>query len=132
VGLSSECRAYLGSQVLVEPVFGYGWRQQVPDSSGRYSEVEVPQPFHLIIDRFFDFKGELMGGLGTVVEPGHALDGLRVSFSARYQGAWDFLSRQSHYNLAVGSTERTTDNGWVLAVGLPALTGFGVIRDDAS
>ena len=132
MGLTPECSSYVGGQVLVEPVYGYGWTEQVPDSSGTYPSIDVPIPFHMTIDCLFESQGELMGGLGTIQESGHALDGHRISFSVRHRGQWDFVSKTAHYNLAVGSTERVADNGWLLAVGAPYLVGFGVIRDDAA
>jgi hypothetical protein len=118
----------LGLEVLVEPIYGYGWNQQIPDASGWYPDVETPPPFRMKIDRFFEIGGEIKGGLGTVCERAHELDSLRVSFSTRHTGEWDFASRIGHYNLAVGSAERETKDGWLLAVGLPALIGFGMIR----
>lgn len=131
MGLTPECEKYVGRSVLVEPIYGYGWTQQIETPTGAYPEVELPRPFHVRIDRLFDFAGEMRGGIATVQEEGHPLDGKRVAFSTRTLGTWDFASKIAHYNLHVGTVERVTDKGWILAVGEPALVGFGQIRDDA-
>jgi hypothetical protein len=83
-----------------------------------------------VIDRFFRFEGTLMGGIGTIREPGHPLDGLHLGFSARHTIDRDFVNDPVHCNLTVGREERTSENGWLLAVGPPALIGFGRLRDD--
>lgn len=132
MGLSLECQSYVGNQVLVDPYYGYGWNQQVPDYWGVFPDVDVPQPFHMVIDRLLSVGGELRGGLGTVREPGHALDGNRVSFSTRHTGEWNFTDRCGEYNLSVGSVEQLTVDGRFIVTGLPALTGFGNIRDDVA
>jgi hypothetical protein len=128
VALKADCEVYLGRQLLVEPEYGYGWNSQV---SSTYREVEVPAKFHFVVDRFFHFGGTLMGGIGTIQEPGHALDGLRLGFSARHMAERDFVKDPVTCNLTVGSETRESANGWLLAVGSPALVGFGRVRDDA-
>jgi hypothetical protein len=128
VTLKADCELYLGRQLLVEPEYGYGWNSQATPT---YCEVEVPAKFHFVVDRFFHFGGALMGGIGTIHEPGHALDGLRLGFSARDTTERDFAGDRVTCNLTVGSETRESVNGWLLAVGPPALVGFGTVRDDA-
>jgi hypothetical protein len=128
VALKADCELYYGRQLLVEPEHGYGWNSQV---TSPYREVEVPAKFHFVVDRFFHFGGALMGGIGTIQEPGHALDGLRLGFSARHTAERDFVEDPVTCNLTVGSETRESANGWLLAVGPPALVGFGKVRDDA-
>ena len=131
MALAANCENYLGRRLLVEPQHGYGWNAQVVTSGGWYPDVEVPDNFHFVIERFFRFEGSLMGGIGTIQEPGHALNGLLVGFSMRHLRDGDFGLGPVTCNLTVGSETRVADNGWLLAVGAPALVGFGSLRDDA-
>jgi hypothetical protein len=132
VGLTQDCRSLIGSRVLCEPGYGYGWNQQIPDGAGQYPAIDVPKPFHMTIDRFFEVGDELRGGIGTIREPGHPLDLCRVSFSTRHVGEWDFSRHLAQYNLQVGAEERASQSGWLFAVGGPSLVGFGSIRVDAA
>jgi hypothetical protein len=131
VALAADSERYLGRQLLVEPEYGHGWNAQIP-TSGWYPEVEVPPTFHFVIERFFRFEGSLRGGIGTIHESGHALDGLLLGFSARYTGEHHFAGEGVRCNLTVGTQTRVAENGWLFAVGAPALVGFGVLRDDAA
>jgi hypothetical protein len=128
VALKSDCEVYIGRRLLVEPEYGHGWNSQVTTP---FREVEVPTRFHFVVDRFFYYRGALMGGIGTIQEPGHALNGLRLGFSARHTTERDFTENPASCNLTVGSETRASADGWVLAVGPPALVGFGKVRDDA-
>ena len=132
MGLTQDCRSFIGHQLLCEPIYGYGWNQQIPDAGGNYPTIEVPWPFHMTVDRLFEVVTELRGGLGTIREPGHPLDSYRISFSTRHVGEWDFTSQVADYNLQIGVMERASDEGWLFAVGGPSLVGFGSIRADAA
>lgn len=127
MALTESCETYVGKELLVEPETGYGWSAQV---AGSYPQVELPTPFHFVVERFFRFDNALMGGIGTVREPGHPLHTLRIGFSARHAIDRDFIIDPVLCNLTVGSETRTSQNGWLLAVGAPALVGFGRLRDD--
>lgn len=132
MGLSPECTSYLGRQVLVEPTWGHGWTMQVPDPSGWYPGIDPPDPFHMTVDWFSERRGEIVGGLGTIEQTGHVLDGHRVSFAVRHVGEVDFVRTPGHYNLIVGGTEPVPETGWPCDVGAPSIVGFGVIRDDSA
>jgi hypothetical protein len=119
VALSAECETYLGRRILVEPQYGAS------------CPVPVPLDFHLVIGRFFMSHGKLMGGIGTIEELGHPLHGLVVGFSARHTAERDFVRDPVTCNLTIGSLTHVSDNGWLLAVGAPALVGVGRLRDDA-
>ena len=131
MGLTSECEAYVGRRLLVEPQYGYGWNAQVDTHAGAYPAVDVPPPFHLTVDRFFKVNGALIGGIGTVEEAGHSLNGLKVGFSSRHTVDRDFVSDPVTCNLTIGAEESESKDGWLLAVGPPGLAGFGRLVDDA-
>jgi hypothetical protein len=61
----------------------------------------------------------------------HALHGLVVGFSARHAAERDFVRDPVTCNLTIGSLTHVSDDGWLLAVGAPALVGVGRLRDDA-
>jgi hypothetical protein len=130
VALSAECETYLGRRILVEPQYGYGWTSH-QGMEGASCPVPVPLDFHLVSGRFFMSHGKLMGGIGTIEELGHALHGLVVGFSARHTAERDFVRDPVTCNLTIGSLTHVSDNGWLLAVGAPALVGVGRLRDDA-
>ena len=126
MGLTQDCRSFVGRGVFCEPSYGYGWIKQIPDVAGNYPAIAVPKPFHMTIDRFFEVAGELRGGIGTIREPGHPLDLCRISFSTRHAGEWDFSKRVAQYNLQIGSSEQESQD-WLIAVDGPSLVGFGSI-----
>ena len=130
MGLSLESEAYVGRLLVVEPGYGYGWNSQV-EVAGTYPEVEVPKPFHIKVERFFCVSGELRGAIGTIIEPGHALGSLLLAFNTRHVGEWNLRNNPPACNLTVGISAHETDKGYLLAVGPPALVGFGTVRDDA-
>ncbi len=94
--------------------------------------MPVPLDFHFVIDRFFMSHGKLMGGVGTIEELSHALHGLFIGFSARHAAERDFVQDPVTCNLTIGSFTHVGDNGWLLALGEPALVGIGRLRDDAA
>ena len=96
-----------------------------------YPDVQVPTKFHFVVDRFFHIHGALTGGVGTIQEARHDLDGLRLGFSARHAIDRDFVRDPVTCNLTVGSDIHESTEGWLFAVGAPALVGFGKVRDDA-
>ena len=127
MALVLTCETYVGRRLLVEPHFGYGWNAQV---TSPYPDVQVPAEFHFVPQRFFRFEGRLMGGIGTIGEHGHPLDGLLLGFAARHTLDRDFVADPVICNLTIGCEERVAENGWLLAVGPPNIVGFGRLRDD--
>jgi hypothetical protein len=128
MALTAACESYLGRRLLVEPDHGYGWISQLATVC---SAVEVPAPFHFVVDRFFWIDGALMGGIGTIHEPGHLLDQLQLGFSVRRAADHDFVDDPVTCSLTVGCKASTAQGGWVLAQGPPALVGSGRLRDDS-
>lgn len=129
MALKRDCERYLSERVLVEPQYGYGWNSQKITQGGSYSDVPIPPPFRMLIQRFFEMEGQLAGGVGRISEEGHALDGLLVGFAGRHKEERDFVEHPVTCTLTVGSSILETRNGSLLAVGAPALVGFGILRD---
>jgi hypothetical protein len=86
-----------------------------------YDDVARAGPFHVVITRLFEWDGELRGGMATIQERDHELDGLRVAFSTRHVGEWNFTSRPGLYNVTVGAEEIETADGWLHAGGRGAM-----------
>jgi len=124
--------SYVGRTLLMRPQYGYGWVQQDLEGTDKYAAIEIPESFHITIDRFFSYNGSPVGGIGRVNEPGAVLDRTVVSFSCRHVGSWNFTTNVGHFNVTIGQTERVSDNGWLLAVGPPGLIGYGQLVDDAA
>lgn len=131
MGLTPDCRSYVGRTVLIAPFYGWGWDFGSQARYTSYDDVDRAGPFHAVITRFFEWEGELRGGIGTVQERGHALDGLRVAFSTRHVGEWNFTSQPGQYNVTVGAEELETAEGWLHAGGSGTMQGYASIRDDA-
>jgi hypothetical protein len=131
MGLTEECRRYIGHRVLITPFYGYGWSRLDPGAP-RLSdeEVEGPPPFHARLSELFTYEGELRGATAIIDEPGHRYHGFHTVFSTRHVGEFDFTARVGHYNIEIGPSIHTA--AWPHVEGSPALMGFAEIRDDAA
>lgn len=129
MGLTEECRRYVGRRVLVRPFYGYGWSRVDPGAPRlSYEEAAGPPPFHARLIEFFEDDGELRGAIAIVDEPGHRYHGLHTVFSTRHVGEFDFTARVGHYNVEIGPEIRVA--AWPHVAGSPALMGFAEIRDE--
>lgn len=129
MGLTEECRRYLGQHVLVKPVYGYGWSRTDPGAQQlSYEEMAGPAPFHARLSTFFEHDGELRGAVAVIDEPGHCYHGFHIVFATRHVGEFDFSTRVGYYTIEIGPDIRTAS--WPHVGGSPALVGFAEIRDD--
>lgn len=128
MGLTQQCKAYVGRCVFVRPIYGWGWcRTDAGAPQLTYHEAAGPPPFHARIASFFEYDGELRGAAAVIDEPGHSLHGFHTVFSTRHVGEFDFTARVGHYNIEIGPDIRP--DSWPHVVGSPALAGFAEILD---
>ena len=127
MGLEESCQAYLGSLVVVKPVYGWGWSRLDAPEIPVPAEVDgVPRPFHCRIRDFFYFRDELRGATGRVEESGHVYDGLWVVFSTRMAGTYEFTDNPPYCDVQIGSD--TPVGEWPeFTSGSPIVNGFGYV-----
>ena len=129
MGLTEECRRYVGRRVLIKPFYGYGWSRTDPDAPQlSYEELAGPPPFHARLSEFFEHDGELRGAIAIIDEPGHRYHGFHTVFATRHVGKFDFTVRVGYYTIEIGPDINST--AWPHVAGSPALVGFAEIRDD--
>ena len=131
MALSQTCTTYAGRTLLIEPIYGHGWRRHGSTHTSDYPEVPVPAPFHVTVSRMFSVESDLIGGIGLIEEKGHELEGSLASFQSRHLGEHNFRDHLDDFVITVGSEAAYTASGVILAVRGLSLVGFGVVRDDA-
>ena len=68
-GLTKDVERFIGEQLYVEPIYGWGWH----DGSGK--PTTMPPPFHARLLWLWPFRGELRGGVCGIEQPGHGYNG---------------------------------------------------------
>ena len=103
MGLEISTLEYRGRQVVVKPVYGWGWsRLDAPETPVPAEVNGVPSPFRARIHEFFGFNRELRGVVARIEEPYHIYDGLWTVFYTRVGGTLDFTERLPYCNIEIG------------------------------
>lgn len=108
----------------VRPVEGMGWTCADP---GRPCwAVEPPRPFHLASVAEWEGPAHSRRGAGVIDEPGHVLDGLKVSYAARAPEAPLPDGAPGDCDVTIGSRLNAVDDppGARSVEGFPALSGL--------
>ena len=133
MGLTSDCLKYVHCLVLVEPIVGIGWTFGPQSLYRDFENIQSLGSFHAVVNRFFEWRGELRGGLATIKHSGHLFDGQLVSFSTRSVGNWNFTNQQGFYNISIGEKEIENAEGPLHVVGGKVdAHGMASIRDPGS
>jgi len=131
MGLDESCKRYLGSLIVVKPVYGWGWlRLDAPEIPVPAEINGVPRPFHCRIKDFFYFQDELRGAAGNIEEVGHTYDGFWVIFSTRVIGTYNFTDNLPYCDIQVGSTTPVLLGEWLeFTSGSPIVNGYGFVGE---
>lgn len=134
--LAQECDASIGRVLTVQPIYGYGWYHEA--KAGGPKAYEVPEPFHVRVQRIYTYLGERRGIVGRITEPDFIYDEFWLVSMTRHVGIWNFTDRPAQSNLLIcpdtpleGAVEDAPAFGeqwpvWQLR-GHPQASGFGII-----
>lgn len=123
MGLYDSVLKFIGRDVHVHPVYGWGWCQQ-----GK--PYPVPNPFAMKITSFWEIEGERRGGIGRVEAATHELSGRWVTFSTRTVGMFDFEDHSGgSFNISTNPHEPVSNvEGWPMASDrCESISGYGHI-----
>jgi hypothetical protein len=123
VDLDESGASFVGARLLLQPDYGYGWRDGIGNA------VDLPNPFEMQIESMWRYQDSLRGGIARVTQPGHPLDGRWVTFASRHSAAIDIRnSSASCTMLIVVSRPTAFRDGWPVS---PAsewvMGGFGTL-----
>ena len=128
MGLEESCKSYQGRLVAVKPIYGWGWtRLDAPEIRVPAEVNGVPRPFHCWITDLFSFEGELRGAVGNIEEPGHLYDGLRIVFSTRVVGVYNFTDRLPRCDVQIGPVMPIGE--WPEFSSAPIVNGYGFVGE---
>jgi hypothetical protein len=112
MGLNNSCLSYINQQVVIKPVYGWGWSctnsPEIPipaDING------VPFPFSCRIKSFFYIDEELMGAVAFIEAEEHIYNGYWIIFHLRVSGIYNFTNEIAYYNVEIGYHMPDIKNG---------------------
>ncbi|MBC7797635.1 MAG: hypothetical protein H7Z37_12245 [Pyrinomonadaceae bacterium] len=128
MGLTIDCRNYLGEIVAVKPEYGWGWtRTDAPEIRVPAQVNGVPFNFNCRIRNFLCVDDELRGFIGCVEEAEHIYDGLFIVVTTRITGTFNFTDRLAYFNIELGADEPTSNDFPTFISGSPIVVGYGVV-----
>jgi hypothetical protein len=132
--LEESCERYAGRTLVVEPLYGHGWRHEAGNPFA--DNWGVPPPFHVRVLRLYRYRGDLRGIVARISEPGFMYDGFWLVSVTRYQGTYNFTSRWTLHDLLICPEEPIEDRSdefrtWPVTDprGYPKTTGCGSIAE---
>jgi hypothetical protein len=128
--LHERSREFVGRQLLVTSLYGWGWtRSDDPGPGTAKSVMTVPETFHARLLELWSWEGELRGGIARVDEPAHELHQYFACFSLRHEGEFALDQPDVHYNIDIGPEKPVyNERGWPFPQGVPAHHGYATIR----
>ena len=131
MSLATSSLSYEGQLLCYRPGYGWGWSRldkSGDDVSVEYDEVESAGAFHIRVQRFFSFQGELRGIVGRVEEPGHMFNGLWAATWTMLVGDYDFVEKLCHrWDIELGPVEPSGDDWPQIRDASPIYSGYGVL-----
>ena len=89
--------------------------------------IELASFFSVRVDRFFHFKGDLRGIVGTVTSVDHIFSSLNVVAAEMLVGEHDFTERLCYrWDLWIGPGEPTREE-WPRIEGVGVVDGYGTV-----
>lgn len=128
-GLIDNPEQYIGSELFVEPFYGYGWG----DSDQHY--IDVPGPFAFVLENLFTRNGRVVGGIGKITTENHLFSGHWLSFSMRHRGLASLAEKDAAYSVSISPHPFSIVEGdfpKVLQQGGKRFLGWGFIHQDAN
>jgi hypothetical protein len=129
MSLPESTRDYQGRLVCFRPFHGWGWWRLEADGVKApldYTEVDRAGDFHLRVQRFFTFQGELRGIVGRVEQAGHLFDGLWATTWTMVVGDYDLTDNLcGRWDIELGASEPSGDDWPAEPVAAPAYFGCG-------
>ena len=125
--------SYLGALLYLRPGYGWGWHRTDGDAVPvglNYDIVEQAGPFHIRVNRFFVFRDEPRGVVGTVEQEGHFLHGYWVACGEMSAGIHNFTDELSlRCDLSIGPAEPSGE--WPMVRNCsPIYGGYGIVAED--
>ena len=128
-----EPQNYIGTLLYLKPGYFWGWR--CAEGGGapaglNYDIVDQAGPFHIRVNRFFVFRDELRGIIGTVEQENHFLHGYWVACGEMSAGIHNFTDELSiRCDLSIGPAEPSGE--WPLVRDCsPIYDGYGILAED--
>jgi len=128
-GLIDRPEQYIGSELFVEPFYGYGW------GVSNRAYIDVPEPFAFVLENIFTYKGRVVGGVGKITTENHLFSGHWVSFSMRHRITSSLGEKDTAYNVGISPHPFSLVEGGfptVLQQGGRRFGGWGLIHLEAS
>lgn len=131
LGLAIKPEQYVNKKLFVKPVYGWGWTSVDSRLEPHLNEVNgAPCPFYIRVEDFVRHRGRLTGGLGRIVEKGHAFFDLSICFELRSEGTWNFTNQVGYHNLYLGhETQDVLPSNEVQAGWSYPIIGYGFIAE---
>ena len=109
MSLPESSRDYIGQLLCFEPWHGWGWSHldaAVGKVSTDYGAVDAAGSFHILVRRFFAFRGELRGVVGRVEQAGHLFDGMWAATWTMLVGEFDLVENLCwRWDIELGPSE---------------------------
>lgn len=123
---------YIGGLLYLKPGYCWGWRCTDGDAPAglNYDIVDQAGPFHIRVKRFFVFRDELRGVVGTVEQEGHFLNGYWAACGEMSAGVHNFTDELSiRCDLSIGPAEPSGE--WPMVRNCsPTYDGHGILAED--
>src|SRR5438477_2238501 len=131
MSLPQSSRTYEGQLLCCKPNHGWGWYRLGVRDDDRfidYAEIDAAGAFHIRVNRFFTFEGELRGLVGRVEQAEHMFDGLWAATWTMLVGEFDFVERLCwRWDIELGPAEPRGDEWPAVPNTPPAYAGYGVL-----
>ena len=124
---------YVGGLLYLKPGYGWGWRctdGDAPPAGLNYDIVDQAGPFRIRVNRFFVFRDEVRGIVGTVEQEGHFLNGYWAACGEMSAGVHNFTDQLSiRCDLSIGPAEPSGEWPMVRSCS-PIYDGYGILAED--